>query len=151
VKDYYLKIVAIGEAAVAGAGVGVALIGAMEIATAITAQQWLAEAKHYIDYAPLVGSAVGAIMRRPPIARRRRGAAAKMVAMSGPVVPRVRAKFEGISQIAKLDETIGAESKTKSTHKSSADMIPLSTPAQVSLSPLNPARWIVSESENQRN
>src|SRR4051812_46221525 len=66
-----LKIAAIGEAAVVGAGFGVALIGGMEIATAITAQQWLAEAKDYIDYAPLVSGAVAAIARASWIARRK--------------------------------------------------------------------------------
>ena len=34
-KYYYLKIVAFVEAAVVGAGIGVALIGAVEIATAL--------------------------------------------------------------------------------------------------------------------
>src|SRR4051812_6158775 len=76
-KVHCSKIVAIGEAAVVGAGVGVALIGALEIATAITAPLWLTEAKNYIDYAPLVGGAVGAIVGEWRIAWRRRWAAAK--------------------------------------------------------------------------
>jgi hypothetical protein len=124
-KDYYLKIVAISEAAVVGAGFGVALIGAMEIATAIAAQQWLTEAKHYTDYAPLVGGAVGVITRGSRIARRRRWAAAEITGMSEHV--------EGTSQYAKLDEIIGVDGKAKPAHKPSADVIPLSTPANVSL------------------
>jgi hypothetical protein len=94
-KDYCLKIVAIGEVAVVGAGVGMALIGATEIATAIAAQQWLQEARYYIDYVPLVGGAVGAIMGGMRIARRRRWAAAEMVGMSDPVIARGKAKLEG--------------------------------------------------------
>jgi len=57
------KLIASAEAAVVGAGFGVALIGAMEIATAVTGQQWLVQAKDYTDYAPLVGGAIGAVAR----------------------------------------------------------------------------------------
>jgi hypothetical protein len=92
-KYYYSKIVALGEAAVVGAGVGIALIGAMEIATAIAARQWIAEAKHYIDYAPLVGGMVGAIMEGLRIARRRLGAAAKIAEMSDHTVARIRVEL----------------------------------------------------------
>jgi hypothetical protein len=131
VKYYYLKIVAIGEAAVVGAGIGVALIGAMEIATAIAAQQWLVEAKYYSDYAPLAGGLWGAITGSWRIARRRRWAA-KMVKASGHAIARGGAKFEGISQVAKLDEMISADSKDRLTPPPSADVIPLSAPAKVS-------------------
>jgi hypothetical protein len=34
---------------------GLALIGAVEIATAITAWQWLVKGKNYVDYTPFVG------------------------------------------------------------------------------------------------
>jgi hypothetical protein len=112
-KAHCSKIVAIGEAAVVGAGFGVALIGVLEIATAITAPQWLTEAKRYIDYAPLVSGAVGAIVGESRIARRRRWAAAKIAGVSDRPVARVRAELEGISQISKLDETLGADSKSK--------------------------------------
>ncbi len=125
-KYYYSKIVALGEAAVVGAGVGIALIGAMEIATAIAARQWIAEAKHYIDYAPLVGGMVGAITGGSGIARRRRGAAAKIAGMSDHVLAKIRAELEGTLQIAKLDETIGADGKTRPARKPTADVIPLS-------------------------
>jgi len=122
---YYQRIVAIGEAAIAGAGIGIALIGAAEIATAVTAQQWLLEAKHYIDYAPLVGSVGGVITRGSRIARRRRWAAAKMVGLSDHVVAKGRVKLEGTSQIAKLDETIDVDGNTRPARKSSAYIIPL--------------------------
>jgi hypothetical protein len=55
------KFIAIGKSAIAGFGLALALVGAMEIATEIMALQWLVEAKHYTDYALLVGGAVGAI------------------------------------------------------------------------------------------
>jgi hypothetical protein len=131
-KYHYLKIVTIAEAAVVGAGVGVALIGAMEIATAIAAQQWLAEAKHYSDYAPLVGGLVGAIRGGWRVARRKRRTAAKIAGVSGHAVARDGAKLEGTSQIAKRDGAIGADSKARFTRKPSADVIPLSTPAKIS-------------------
>ena len=129
-KYYYSKIVALGESAVVGAGVGIALIGAMEIATAIAARQWIAEAKHYIDYAPLVGGMVGAIMEGLRIARRRLGAAAKIAEMSDHTVAKIRAELEGTLQIAKLDETIGADGKARLARKPNADVIPLSRQGQ---------------------
>lgn len=125
VKYSYLRTVAIGEAAIVGAGIGVALIGAAEITTAVTAQQWLVEAKHYIDYAPLVGSAVGVITRGLRIARRGRWAAAKMVGVSDHVVARGGARLEETSQIAKLDETIDVNGNARPARKSSANVIPL--------------------------
>jgi hypothetical protein len=125
-----LKIFAIGEAAVAGAGLGVALIGAMELATAITAQQWLAEAKHYIDYSPLVGGVVGAISGGYRIARRRRWQTVKIAAVSDHTVAGVRTELEGTSQIAKLDKTIGADGKARSARKPSADVILLPVQGQ---------------------
>ena len=131
-KDYYPKIVAIGEAAVVGAGLGVALIGTVEIATAIDAQQWLAEAKHYSDYAPLVGGLAGAIRGSWRVARRRRGAAATIAGESGHTVARGGAKLGETSQAARLDRIVGADSKATFTRKPSADMPLLSTPAKVS-------------------
>ena len=110
-KYYYLKIVAFGEAAVVGAGVGIALIGAMEIATALAAQQWIAEAKHYTDYAPLIGGMVGAITGGLRITRRKRGAAAKIAEMSDHAVAQIRTELRGTLQITKLDETMGADGK----------------------------------------
>jgi len=124
-KYHYQRIVVIGEAAIAGTGIGVALIGAAEIATAVTAQQWLVEAKHYIDYAPLVGSVVGVITRGLQIARRGRLAATKMVGLSDHVVTGGRAKLEETSQIAKLDETIDVDGNARYARKSSANVIPL--------------------------
>src|SRR4051794_26349808 len=131
-KVHCSKIVAIGEAAVVGAGVGVALIGALEIATAITPQQWLTEAKNYIDYAPLVGSAVGAIVAGSQIGRRRRWTAAKIVGGSDHSAAGVRAELEGISQNTKLDETIGVDSKARPARKPSTEIILLPTPTKVS-------------------
>ena len=128
---FYQRIVAIGEAAIAGAGIGVALIGAAEIATAVTAQQWLMEAKHYIDYAPLVGSVVGVITRESRIARRGRSAAAKMVGVRDHVISRGGAKLEGTSQIAKLDETIDVDGNARPARKSSANVIPLPVQGQL--------------------
>jgi hypothetical protein len=55
------KFVAIGEWAVVGVGLALALLGALEIAIAFTGSQWLAKAKDYVDYAPLVGGIVGAV------------------------------------------------------------------------------------------
>jgi hypothetical protein len=55
------RCIVIGGAIVIGAGFGVALIGATEIATAITAQRWVARAKDYADFAPLIGGAIGAV------------------------------------------------------------------------------------------
>jgi hypothetical protein len=106
------NIVAIGETAVVGAGIGVALIGVMEIATAITAQRWLADVKNYTDYAPLVSGAVGAIMGGSRIAQHGRGTAVKIAGVSDHTVAGVRAELERTLQIAKLDETIGAGGKT---------------------------------------
>jgi hypothetical protein len=123
-KYNYLKIVAFGEAAVVGAGVGVALIGAMEIATAITAQQWLAQAKHYVDYAPLIGGMVGAITGASWIARRRQGAAAKIAEMSDHAVAQIRTELRGTLQITKLDEAIGADGKARPAQKPGADPMP---------------------------
>jgi hypothetical protein len=56
------KCIVIGRAAVVGAGFGLALIGAIEIAAAITAQRWVASAKDYADFAPLIGGAIGAVV-----------------------------------------------------------------------------------------
>src|SRR5689334_20109456 len=112
-KIHYSKTVAIGEAAVVGAGIGVALIGVLEIATAIPVPQWLTEAKTCTDYAPLVGSVVGAIVGELRIARRRRQAGAKTAATSDHAVAKVRAELEGISQIEKLDEMTSTDSKAR--------------------------------------
>ena len=125
VKYSYLRTVAIGEAAIVGAGIGVALIGAAEITTAVTAQQWLVEAKHYIDYAPLVGSVVGVITRGSRIARRGQWAGARMVAVSDYIVARDRAKLQGTSQISKLDETIDVDGNARVARKSNANVISL--------------------------
>lgn len=126
------NIVAVGEAAVVGAGIGVALIGAMEIATAITAQRWLAEVKNYTDYAPLVSGAVGAITAGSRIAQRRRGTAAKIAGVSDHAVAGVGAELERTSQIAKLDETIGEGGKARPSRKPNTNVIPLPMPAKVS-------------------
>jgi hypothetical protein len=129
-KYYYLKIVAFGEAAVVGAGVGVALIGAMEIATALAAQQWIAEAKHYIDYAPLIGGMVGAITGELRIARHRQGAAAKITEISDHAAAQIRTELGGTLQITKLDEAIGADGKARPARKPGADVMPLSRQGQ---------------------
>src|SRR5690242_19984120 len=55
------KCIVIGKAAAIGVGVGIALIGALELAAAITKQQWLEEAKDYDDLLPLLGGAIGAL------------------------------------------------------------------------------------------
>src|ERR1044071_2845659 len=57
------KLVAIGEAAVAGVGIGMALIGAVEIASVISMHPWVAAAKHYDDCIPLLGGMAGALAR----------------------------------------------------------------------------------------
>src|SRR5689334_20479672 len=111
-KDHCSKIVAIGEAAVVGAGVGVALIGAMEIATSIAAQQWLLDAKYYLDCAPLLGSVVGAMAGGLRIARRR-WATARIAGLSHYPVPIVRPEFEGNLPITKLDKMIAGDGKVK--------------------------------------
>lgn len=57
-----LLIVAIGKGAVVGTGVMLAALGALDIAFAITAQQFLTELKpHFFDYAALGGGVIGAI------------------------------------------------------------------------------------------
>jgi hypothetical protein len=96
----------------------------MEIATAIAAQQWLAEAKRYSDYAPLVGGLVGAIRGGWRVARRKRRTAPKIAGVSGHAVARGGAKLDRKSQIAKMDGAIGADSKAGFTRKPSADVIP---------------------------
>lgn len=53
------KCIVIGQAAAVGAGLGVALLGATEIVTAITAQRWAAKVEDYADFAPILGVAVG--------------------------------------------------------------------------------------------
>ena len=60
VKEHYSRTVTICEAAVVGAGIGLALIGAVEIAAAITLHPWAVEMRHYGDYLLLFGGMVGA-------------------------------------------------------------------------------------------
>lgn len=60
----FLVLVAIGKAAVAGAGVALAIMGALDIAVAISAKAWLTEFKpYYLDIAAIGGGAVGAVIR----------------------------------------------------------------------------------------
>jgi hypothetical protein len=54
------RLVAIGEATLVGAGMGMALIGAVEIAAAITVHPWVAIARHYDDCLFIFGGMVGA-------------------------------------------------------------------------------------------
>lgn len=56
------KCIVVGKAAAVGAGLGLALIGAIGIAAAITAERWAAEAKDYADFAPLLGGVIGAVV-----------------------------------------------------------------------------------------
>ena len=60
VKKTCSRLVAIGEATVAGAGIGMALIGVVEIAAAITVHPWVTIARHYDDYLVIFGGMVGA-------------------------------------------------------------------------------------------
>jgi hypothetical protein len=60
----FLVLVAIGKAAVAGAGVALAILGAMDIAFALSAKAWLSELKpYYLDVAAIGGGVVGASIR----------------------------------------------------------------------------------------
>jgi hypothetical protein len=60
----FLWLVGIGKAAIAGAGVALAALGALDVAFAITAQEIMREIKpHYLDIAAIGGGLVGAIVR----------------------------------------------------------------------------------------
>ena len=55
-----LGAVAVGKAALGGAGLALAIAGAFNIAAAVTAQHWLHDVqKHYLDYVALGGGVVG--------------------------------------------------------------------------------------------
>lgn len=57
-----MMFVAVGKAAVAGAGLTLAGLGALNIAFAIAAHQWVIDFQHqYIDYATGGGAAAGVL------------------------------------------------------------------------------------------
>jgi hypothetical protein len=57
----FLYIVGIGKAAIAGAGVAIAILGAMDVVLAITAQDYLRPLKSsWLEEFTLFGGAVGA-------------------------------------------------------------------------------------------
>lgn len=56
--------VAIGKGAIAGAGLALALLGALDVAMAVTAQQWLKSIQaNYLEEITLGGSIIGAVAR----------------------------------------------------------------------------------------
>jgi hypothetical protein len=58
----FLMMVAIGKAAIAGAGLALAAMGALDIAFAITAKDLISNLRpYYFDYATFGGGALGAI------------------------------------------------------------------------------------------
>lgn len=59
---YFLLFVVVAKAAVLGASIGLAALGAMDVAVAISASEWLTEAKreYFIDYFAIGGGAIGA-------------------------------------------------------------------------------------------
>jgi hypothetical protein len=58
-----LLVVAIGKAAVGGAGGALAFAGALNIAGAVTAQHWLRDLdRHYLDYFAYTGGVAGALI-----------------------------------------------------------------------------------------
>lgn len=60
----FLLLVAIGKAAVVGAGIALAALGALDITFALTAKVWMAEIRpYYLDLAALGGGAIGAAAR----------------------------------------------------------------------------------------
>lgn len=58
----FLMIVAVGKAAIAGAGVALALLGALDIAAAITAQQWMQTVQDQINVITAVGGVAGGFL-----------------------------------------------------------------------------------------
>ena len=59
-----LMVVGLAKAAVAGAGLALAILGAFDIAAAITARDLIAELKpHYLDFAAVGGGVIGIAVR----------------------------------------------------------------------------------------
>ena len=59
-----LWLVAIGKSAIVGAGLVLAVLGAADIAFAITAQEMMRDIKpYYLDFAALGGGIIGAAVR----------------------------------------------------------------------------------------
>ena len=57
-----LVFVTVGKAAIAGTGLALAGLGALDIAFAITANDWLQEIqREYVNYVALGGGAIGAV------------------------------------------------------------------------------------------
>jgi hypothetical protein len=55
-----LGAVAVGKAALGGAGAALAIAGAFHVAAAVTAQNWLHDVqKNYLDYVAIGGGVVG--------------------------------------------------------------------------------------------
>lgn len=60
----FLTFVAIGKSAVAGAGLALAALGALDIASAASASEWLHEVqKNYLNYAAIGGGITGALLK----------------------------------------------------------------------------------------
>jgi hypothetical protein len=60
----FLVIVSFAKAAVGGAGLALALLGALDVAFAVTARDFLEHMKpHLIDYAAVGGGVLGAIAK----------------------------------------------------------------------------------------
>lgn len=60
----FLAAVAIGKGAIAGAGVAVGALAALDVAYAITAQDWIRSIQHsYLDEVAIGGGIIGAMVR----------------------------------------------------------------------------------------
>lgn len=57
----FLLVVAIGKAAIAGAGLTLALLGALDIAAAITAQHWIEHVQANMNAITAGGGVVGGV------------------------------------------------------------------------------------------
>jgi hydroxyethylthiazole kinase-like sugar kinase family protein len=58
----FLLVVAIGKTAVAGAGITLALLGALDIAAAITAQHWMQNVQSQINAITAAGGVAGGVL-----------------------------------------------------------------------------------------
>jgi hypothetical protein len=59
-----LMFVSLAKAAIAGAGLAVAVLGALDIAFAVTARDFLEHIRpHFLDFAALGGGVIGVVVR----------------------------------------------------------------------------------------
>ncbi|WP_453951825.1 hypothetical protein [Bradyrhizobium sp. USDA 377] len=60
----FLVFVSLAKAAIAGAGVAVAVLGALDIAFAATAREFLDQVRpHFLDFAAIGGGLLGVVVR----------------------------------------------------------------------------------------